>query len=61
MKAAGILGSILTSNDNGVFIGQKTAALREREEKTKVQRRWPVVVSTKECTSGCCDKDEVDG
>lgn len=53
-----ILGGTLTFLDNGLFIVQTNSSnVREREEKTKVQRLWPVVVSIKECSSGRCDKD----
>lgn len=52
-----ILGSILAFQSNGLFIGHTNRA----RERGGVHCLWPVVVSIEECTSGCCDKDGVEG
>lgn len=60
MRGVGILGSILTFQSNGLFIGQTNSGTA-RERGKRIQCLWPVVVSIEECTSGCCDKDRVEG
>ncbi len=60
MRGVGILGSILTFQSNDLFIGQtNSGAAREQGESD--QCLWPVVLSIEECTSGCCDKEGVEG